>query len=139
VLPLKDVSSGISVVMMMQTVGGAVCIAISQSVLNNKLASGLVGIPGLPNAADIVRMGATSIRGAVAPQYLDAVLVAYNNALVGVFYVALALAIATIPCEMLLEWKNLKSAKQAQAKATEEAKAKKEAEAEKEKLGKEEV
>jgi len=123
---MKDVSSGISVVMMMQTLGGAICIAIAQSVLNNKLATGLAGIPGLSNAADIVRNGATSLRTAVQPQYLESVLVAYNAALVDVFYVALALALLAIPCALSLEWKNLKKQKEAQAEQMKKAQEEKE-------------
>jgi len=130
VLPMKDVSSGISVVMMMQTLGGAICIAIAQSVLNNKLTTGLAGIPGLSNASDIVTNGATSLRTAVAPQYLESVLVAYNAALIDVFYVALALALLAIPCALSLEWKNLKKQKEAQAEQMKKAQEEKEKETE---------
>jgi hypothetical protein len=101
-----------------QTIGGAISIAIAQTALNNKLAQGLEGIPGLPNSAQLVKLGATQIRSAVAPENLEAVLVAYNTGLLSTFYVAMAFALGAV----LLEWKNLKKAKAEQGKAIQQKK-----------------
>jgi hypothetical protein len=121
-LPFKDVATGISLAMVGQTMGGAISIAIAQTALNNKLAQGLRGIPGLTNSAQLVKLGATQIRSAVAPEYLHDVLVAYNAGLRSTFFVALAFGIAAIGGALLLEWKNLKTAKAEQAKAMQQKK-----------------
>jgi len=132
VLPMKDVSTGISLVMVTQMLGGAIGIAIGQTVLNNKLSSGLAGIAGLGNADAILNIGATQFRNVVSSEYLPQVLKAYNAALIAVFYVGMGCSLAVIPGALGLEWKNLKKAKEENGKMVQQAKAVKEEKRQKE-------
>jgi len=136
VLPMADVSTGISLVMVTQMLGGAIGIALGQTVLNNKLASGLAGIAGLGDADTILNLGATQFRNVVGPEYLPQVLSAYNAALVAVFYIGMGCSLGVIPGALGLEWKNLKKAREENGKMLQQAKA---VEEEKKEEGKEAV
>lgn len=122
VLPMADVSTGISLVMVMQMLGGAIGIALGQTVLNNKLASGLASIAGLENADAILTLGATQFRNVVPTQYLPQVLESYNAALVAVFYVGMGMSLGVIPGALGLEWKNLKKAREEKGRMVQQVK-----------------
>jgi hypothetical protein len=110
VLPKEEVASGTSILMLVQTISGAIFLSIGQSVLQNELLKNLeTEFPHgefdpsiLPNA------GATQVRSLVPPQYLQTVLVAYNAALTKVFIVGLCLSALTIIGSLAMEWKSVK-------------------------------
>ncbi|KAJ7158336.1 major facilitator superfamily transporter, partial [Mycena crocata] len=108
VLELVDVPVGTSMVMFAQTLGGALFISISQNVFTNKLVSGLVARVPSVSPGLILSAGATSLKEAIEPQYLTAVLEVYNDALVSAFYVALAMAVLSIIGSSMMEWKSIK-------------------------------
>jgi hypothetical protein len=109
VLPLNDVPVGTSIIMFMQTLGGALFISISQNVFANKLVSGLVAkVPGVSPDL-VVNVGATTLRNAVDPQYLSAVLDVYNDALMAAYHVATAMAGASLIGALFMEWKSIKA------------------------------
>ncbi|KAK9239555.1 major facilitator superfamily domain-containing protein [Lipomyces kononenkoae] len=110
VLARKDVSTGVSLMFLAQSLGGAVFICVGQSVFNNKLVADLSQIPGV-NPSIILATGATDIRSMVAPEDLPAVLVSYNQALVEAFIVGLAVSAFTIIPALGMEWKNVKKAR----------------------------
>lgn len=74
----------------------------------NKLVSGLVSDVPAVNPAIVLMAGATNIRHVVDPQFLAAVLVVYNKALMSAFYVSVAMAALSLFGSMGVEWKSLK-------------------------------
>lgn len=114
VLHLDDVPVGTSLIMFMQTLGGALFISIAQNIFTNSLVSNLASkAPGFPS--DIVlHTGATSLKDAVArfnADLLPNVLVAYNEALRQTFYTSLAIAALSIIGAVVVEWKSVKGKK----------------------------
>ncbi|KAJ7124552.1 major facilitator superfamily domain-containing protein [Mycena epipterygia] len=108
VLNLEDVPTGTSLILFMQTIGGALFISVAQNVFTNKLVSGLRDhVPGV-NPAIVLSAGATSLQTAVDSKFLPAVLSVYNQALVSAFYVSVALACLSIVGALSIEWKSVK-------------------------------
>ncbi|KAJ7282336.1 major facilitator superfamily transporter [Mycena rebaudengoi] len=108
VLDLADVPVGTTMLMFTQTLGGALFISVGQNVFVNKLVSGLVSDVPAVNPAIVLMAGATNIRHVVDPQFLAAVLVVYNKALMSAFYVSVAMAALSLFGSMGVEWKSLK-------------------------------
>lgn len=113
VLPKADIPAGVSIVVLIQTLSGAIFIAIGQAVLQNELAQNIEAT--IPNTGlDISRLatvGTTELRSLVSPQDLQAVLIAYNSALIHVFIVAVVLSALSIIGSLSIEWKNVRKAK----------------------------
>ncbi|KAJ7618867.1 MFS transporter [Mycena polygramma] len=108
VLVLKDVPQGTSIIMFSQTLGGALFISIAQNVFTNKLVSGLLAkVPGVSPVL-VLSAGATSLKSAVAPEFLAGVLEAYNDALIAAFYVAIAMACVSLIGALFVEWRSIK-------------------------------
>ncbi|KAK9446483.1 putative MFS multidrug transporter [Limtongia smithiae] len=107
VLAKRDISIGVSLMFFSQTLGGAIFLAIAQSVFTNDMASSLSSVAGV-SASTVVNTGATDLRDVVDPSLLDAVLKAYNHALTRAFIVALSLAAASIFGALRMEWINIK-------------------------------
>ncbi|KAF7331034.1 Major facilitator superfamily transporter [Mycena venus] len=108
VLDLQDIPTGTSVMMFAQTLGGALFVSVGQNVFTNKLKDGLASqVPGL-NPGLVLNAGATSLRDSVDAQYLPAVILAYNDALVSAFYVSIALACISLAGALTIEWKSVK-------------------------------
>jgi len=110
VLSKKDVPIGTSLIAFVQQLGGAIFMAIGQTVFNNNLISGASKIPGL-DASAIVNAGATHLRTIVKPEDMERLLDIYNTAIVHVFYVALSLTCLTIFGSLTMEWKSIKQKK----------------------------
>ena len=124
VLTKKDVPTGVSLIFFFRNLGGALFVSISQNVLQNELINGLKHIPGL-NAQAILRAGATGLRRVVEPHYLQQVLIAYNGALVKVFYCAVAVSCASIIGALTMEWRSVKKAREQQRLAMQKEREKK--------------
>jgi len=109
VLERNDVPTGVSLMFFGQSLGGAVFISVGQTVLNNRIISGLSRSP-LPDfdPAQLVNQGATAIRGLVAAQNIDTLIVIYNHALIGVFYIVVATTCFSIIGSLAMEWKSIK-------------------------------
>ncbi|KAJ7021451.1 DHA14-like major facilitator [Mycena alexandri] len=108
VLSLQDIPTGTSLIMFAQTLGGALFVSVGQNVFTNKLTSGLASnVPGV-NPSIVLNAGATSLRNAVDPQYLSAVISVYNDALVTAFYVSVAMACLSLAGALVIEWKSVK-------------------------------
>ncbi|KAJ7090787.1 major facilitator superfamily domain-containing protein [Mycena belliarum] len=111
VLELQDVPSGMAIIMFSQTLGGSLFISIAQNVFTSKLISGLVArVPGVSPAL-VLSAGATSLKSAVLPEFLPDVLEAYNEALITVFYVAVAMASLSLVGALVIEWRNIRGKK----------------------------
>jgi hypothetical protein len=117
VLPLDLVPTGTAVVVFAQTLGGAIGVAIAQSVFQNKLIQ-KVGqyAPGIDPAV-VIATGATNIHSKIPTQDLSGVILAYDKALTQVFLVAVATGALTIIGSAGMEWKSVKKDKKVDAEA----------------------
>ena len=112
VLPRKDVPSGVSLMFFSQSLGGAICSSIANNLFTNKLAQGLVTIPGVDVGA-VTNVGATDLRKFVPSGALSAVLEVYNDAVVHAFYVGVALSACAILGALPMQWKSIKKGQNA--------------------------
>lgn len=99
------VPMGTAIMTFAQTLGGAVFLAVAQSVFDNKLSSGIkaANIPGL-SANVILNTGATGLRNVVASDHLNTILQAYNAAIDSTFLVAALVAAISILGALGMEW-----------------------------------
>ncbi|PYI03747.1 MFS general substrate transporter [Aspergillus sclerotiicarbonarius CBS 121057] len=92
ILPIKDISVGMALMTFSQDIGEAVFISVAQAIFLNRLTGSLAEtVPGL-DPEMVTRLGATSLEGKLPGKYLEAVIGAYNVAVQGTFYLAVALA-----------------------------------------------
>ncbi|KAJ6579588.1 putative efflux pump antibiotic resistance protein [Mycena vulgaris] len=111
VLEKNDIPPGTSVLVFIQTLGGAIFVSIGQNIFTTKLASGLAReIPGL-DPRIVLSTGATDLKTIIAPQYLSAVLMVYNQALATTFHISVAMVSLSILGSLGMEWKNIKGKK----------------------------
>lgn len=108
VLDKKDAPTGISVVFLGQGLGGAISVAMAQTILNSELISGLSGLGNI-SGPEVVNSGATNLRHLFNASQLDVVLQVYNKGIVQVFEAATAFACLSIIGALALEWKSTKS------------------------------
>jgi MFS family permease len=111
VLSEGDVAIGTAIITFLQTLSGAVFLAVGQNVYLNRLASSLRrDLPNLdPNL--VLHVGATELKTAVSQADLAVVKHAYNNALTSMWYICVALACATVFGAVGIEWRSVKSKK----------------------------
>ncbi len=109
VLGIADVPTGMSLIIFLQTLGGALFVSVAQNIFANKLVS-YVGeyVPEMPNPSFILGVGATSVKDVIAPELLPAVKLAYNDALTQTFIVFTALSAISVLGTMAVEWKSVK-------------------------------
>ena len=111
VLHLDDVPIGTTIIIFMQTLGGALFISVGQNIFTNRLMKNLVAnVPSLDPEL-VLHIGATNLRKNVDPAQLAGVLRAYNSAITQTFYVSLAMAAFSIVGSCLIEWKSVKGKK----------------------------
>jgi MFS family permease len=123
-----DVPTGVSLMFFGQQLGGTVFVSVGQNVLSSRLIAGLLAakVPGL-DASMVVNTGATNLRDAVKPEFLAAVLKAYNHAVTTVFAVAVGTSCILIVGAVFMEWKSVKKDKarfQKQSQGQEQVQAK---------------
>ncbi|CAL3969366.1 unnamed protein product [Diplocarpon coronariae] len=112
VLPLSDVPVASACVSFFQTLGGAIFIAVAQTIFTNGLVAGIEKYaPQLPTQR-FLHSGATQIREILQElgeeDALDGVLRAYVDGLRGTFWITAACAIAAFLCCLGLQWKSVK-------------------------------
>jgi MFS family permease len=115
VLKRDDVPTGAACTFFFMQLGGAIFLSVGQSVFASALVSNLQGVAGL-DAQTVLHVGATDIRRLVPPQYLSAVLEAYNNSVTRPFVVAMAMSCLAILGSLSLEWVSIKKKKQGEQK-----------------------
>ncbi|KAL8708983.1 MAG: hypothetical protein Q9220_006191 [cf. Caloplaca sp. 1 TL-2023] len=113
VLSRKDVSIGAALMMFSQLLGGTVFISVGNNIFDSRLAHNLMRIPGL-DVGSVAATGATDLKNNVPADLLPEVLVAYNDALRGTFYLTTALTCCTIFGALAMEWKSVKKGQQEQ-------------------------
>ncbi|KAL4740438.1 MFS general substrate transporter [Aspergillus similis] len=118
VLPLSKVSIGTAIVMFLQMLGGSLFVSVAQNIFTKELISNLEALD-IPNFSptDVVNGGATSVRSIVSEAVLPEVLLAYNDALVKVFQLALIMGCLSLLGAVGIEWKNMKGTKEDEAGA----------------------
>jgi MFS family permease len=108
---LEDVAIGTVVMMLGQTLGGALFVSVGQNVFGNLLVSGVIAAaPGM-DPSIIMSVGATQIQSEVPLQFRAGVKEAYNSALTDTFYVSAAMSAACIIASLGMEWKSVKGKK----------------------------
>ncbi|KAJ6460930.1 major facilitator superfamily protein, partial [Mycena sanguinolenta] len=108
VLSQEDIPLGMAPLVFFQTLGGAVFVSVAQNVFTNRLRAGLISqVPGV-NPATVLSSGAANLRSTVDPEFLSAVRVVYNEALVSAIQVALGLACLSFVGAFIMEWKSVK-------------------------------
>ncbi|KAL8731744.1 MAG: hypothetical protein Q9166_003191 [cf. Caloplaca sp. 2 TL-2023] len=111
VLPLEDIPIGTTVIIFLQTLGGALFISIGQNIFNNRLISNLVAnVPSIDPSL-VLQIGATNLKKAVDPAVMGDVLRSYNSAITQTFYVSVAVAALSIFGAVAMEWKSVKGKK----------------------------
>ncbi|KAL9014533.1 MAG: hypothetical protein Q9173_000834 [Seirophora scorigena] len=110
VLPLDDVPIGTTIIIFVQTLGGALFISVAQNVFTNQLMKNLIKSVSIDPQL-VLHVGATNLRKAVDPALLPGVLTAYNSAITQTFYVSMAMAAFSILGSALIEWKSVKGKK----------------------------
>lgn len=111
VLPLDDVPVGTTIIIFVQTLGGALFIAVGQNIFTNELMKGIIKDVASLDPELVLHIGATNLRKAVEPSLIGGVLTAYNTALTKTFYVSTAIAALSIFGSTLVEWKSVKGKK----------------------------
>lgn len=112
VLPMSEIPIGTALVLFVQMLGGALFVSVGQNLFSNNLVKNLLAldIPGL-NPQVIVQAGATGIRELVDSSRLPEVLVAYNEALLKTFQLALILSCLSILGAVGIEWRSMRGKK----------------------------
>ncbi|KAH7382083.1 putative HC-toxin efflux carrier [Cadophora sp. MPI-SDFR-AT-0126] len=111
VLDISDVPTGTSIIIFVQTLGGALFVSIGQNVFSNKLVEGLAEHAPEIDPYIILHTGATAIQGTVDKAVLPGVTLAYSNALMQAFLVSAVMAATTIFGSAAIEWKSVKGKK----------------------------
>ncbi|KAJ5430822.1 Major facilitator superfamily domain general substrate transporter [Penicillium cf. griseofulvum] len=107
ILPKDEVAIGVSLMFFAQSLGGAVFIAVAQSLFHNYLGANLSHIQGI-DVAKILGTGATGLSNAVPATKLAEVLVLYNDGLRQSFIVAVAVSCLMIVPTLTMEWRSIK-------------------------------
>ncbi|TFB03592.1 Efflux pump roqT [Trichoderma ghanense] len=115
-LPKKEIPTGVSILFFAQQLGGAIFLSVGQTVLNTLLVSHLKDVPGL-DPEIIIKSGATELSKVVPPQFVSAVVNAYNYACTHIFLAALALTCAQLVAALGIEWGSVKKPKNQHVKA----------------------
>ena len=111
VLNKEDLSTGMAVIILAQTLAGAVAISTAQSVFANRLMFGLKSVPQV-NPKIVENAGATNLKTAVDARYLPDVIYWYNRALTQTYYLAAAMAALLIIGATGIEWRSVKEKKE---------------------------
>lgn len=109
VLDIADVPTGTSVLIFLQTLGGALFVSVGQNAFTNKLISGLAEYAPGVDTSIVLSVGATSIQSSPElAQYITGVTLAYSNALTLAFKISAGMAAASIFGSLAMEWKSVK-------------------------------
>ncbi|KUJ22299.1 putative HC-toxin efflux carrier [Mollisia scopiformis] len=111
VLDISQVPIGTSIIIFVQTLGGALFVSIGQNTFSNKLFEGLAKYAPSIDPKIVLSIGATNLQSSVDKAVLPGVLLAYNNALTHAFLVAAIMAAFTIVGAAAIEWKSVKGKK----------------------------
>lgn len=108
----EDIPVGTAAITFFQTLGGAIFIAVGQSVFQNGLIAGIREYAPDVEPSAIINAGATEMRHVLLTlgqlDQLDNVIRAYMNGLRNTYRVSLALMLAAFVAACFVEWKSVK-------------------------------
>ena len=110
-LPHNKIPVGTSLAVFSQTFGGALLLSLAQTTFTSTLES---SIPRLAPGVDpqtVILAGAAGVRSAVPKEAIEGVLLAYNEGIRNVFYLAAGTAGAVFFVCWGMGWKSVKKAK----------------------------
>jgi hypothetical protein len=105
VLELQDVPVGSSLLLLMQSLGGCIFLAVANNVFLNRLIGGLAAVPGI-DPRIVLSAGATNLNFGPAVEKV------YNHALTRTYYVPVAMAALSICGSLAMEWRSVKAKKE---------------------------
>ncbi|KAJ9350233.1 hypothetical protein DTO282F9_6447 [Paecilomyces variotii] len=106
-LPAQDVAIASSQVFFFQYLGGAIFLAVGETIFTNGLRYSLQTYAPNVDAQTIINAGASGVRTTTPPADLAAVLLAYNHALVHTFYLALGGSAASFLTSFGMGWQRI--------------------------------
>ncbi|KAJ5683932.1 uncharacterized protein N7477_000277 [Penicillium maclennaniae] len=116
VLPDTAVATALVVLSFTQEIGGIVALSIAQNMFTNRLTRNLTReVPGL-DPQIVLNNGALGIKIIVTEGQTAGVKSAYNEAIIDVHYLALALTCLTIVGAVFIEWKSVRKEKKEEDK-----------------------
>jgi hypothetical protein len=104
VLKLQDIPVGTSLLVLMQSLGGCIFLAVTQNVFLNRLIGGLATVPGI-DPRIVLNTGATNLNFGPAIEKV------YNDALTQTYYVPVAMSAISICGSLAMEWRSVKAKK----------------------------
>lgn len=117
-----DIALSTSALIFTQTLAGTIFLSVAENIFQSQLVSQLRALVPEIDPRDILDIGASNLRQAIEakfPQYLTAILIAYNNAIRHVFLISVIFACLNAIPDALMEWvspiKRGKAGAQAQA------------------------
>ncbi|MCJ1393385.1 hypothetical protein MMC18_006259 [Xylographa bjoerkii] len=116
VLTGADTSIGIAALVFAQSFGGTIFISVGQSIFDNKLISGLKSQVPEIDPSVVIGNGASGLAqfiDTIGSQYVPEVLLAYNDAIVQVFYIRVITISLSVVGVAGMEWRTLKEKKKA--------------------------
>jgi len=108
----RDSSMAVALVILSQTLGGAIFASVSQNILDQRLIKNLsrAKIPGIDPAV-VVSAGATNLRALVPTRDLPQFLALYNDAIMKALDVGVGIASAIIIGALMVQWLSVKKPK----------------------------
>lgn len=111
ILDISQVPIGTSIIIFVQTLGGALFVSIGENIFTNKLVQNLAKYAPSIDPKIVLSTGATSIQHTIDKAQLPGVTLAYNDALVEAFLTAAVMAALTIVGSLSIEWRSVKGKK----------------------------
>jgi hypothetical protein len=107
-LPPEQVPVALAIVAFAQFFGGAIFVAIAQTVFQNVLISELSTLAPEIDAQALLLAGSGAVRDTVAPEILPVVLESFNKAIISVFYLAAGTSTLAFLVSWGIPWINVK-------------------------------
>jgi hypothetical protein len=111
VLPAADVPLGISMILFGQYFGGALFVALAQTIFANQLAKNLQILDPTLTAKAIENMGIMELKNSVGNGRMDSVLSGIDKSLTQMWYLVVGLTCVTMIGSLTMEWKSVKEKK----------------------------
>ncbi|OAA65525.1 MFS multidrug transporter [Niveomyces insectorum RCEF 264] len=115
-VPPADVPLGTSYVMFCQYFAGAVFLCAARTVLTSTMGAALAEYAPGVDSGTVINTGVTELRKVIPADQIKGVILAYNKALVNVFYLQLALSGTAFVCAWFLGWKDVRKMQPVQQK-----------------------